>query len=280
MAARGNGSSSSTRRFSWLVVAARAILLAVALGAVGAAVVLTRPEGRGPAESRKYACPMHPQVTADVAGECPICGMELTRIGGAATSTFREPAPPTQPGTLAVARRRIFSHELRAPAWVHGDGLVQALLYEDEIATLAPGERGTFVAFAAPGARFAVQRAGAQAAWDSSTATVDFQVQEKAPGVRVGMTGWLELAARPREALVVPQTAILESSDGPYVLAASADGRTFTRRPVRIGRTVFGLTAVISGVSEGERIASRGAFFIDAEARLSPTPDQGKAVAR
>ncbi len=24
-----------------------------------------------------YACPMHPEVTSDVAGKCPKCGMEL-----------------------------------------------------------------------------------------------------------------------------------------------------------------------------------------------------------
>ncbi len=223
---------------------------------------------------------MHPEVTADAPGECPICGMELTRIGGGAISTFRETASPRQPGTVGVARRRIFSHELRAPAWLQGEGVVQALLYHDEIATLAPGERGTFLPLAAPGARFEVHRAGAQAPWDASTAMIDFQLEGKAPGLRVGTTGWLELAARPREALVVPQTAVLQSSDGPYVLAASADGRTFTRRPVRIGRTLFGLTAVISGLSEGEWIASRSAFFLDAEARLVSGPSPSAAVTR
>jgi Heavy metal binding domain len=279
MGERENGSSSSTVRFPWLVVAARALLLAVALAAAGAAVVLTRPDRRALAGSGMYACPMHPEVKSDAPGECPICGMELTRIRGSkATSTARETAPPRQAGIVTVASRRIFSQPLRAPAWLQAEGLVQALLYQDEVATLAAGEIGTFTPFTAPGAGFEVRRAGTQAAWDASTVIVGFRLQEKAPGLRAGITGWLELAARPREALVVPQAAILTSVDGPYVLAASADGRTFARRPVRIGRTLFGLTAVTSGVSEGDRIASRAAFFLDADARLSPAVEP--AVAR
>lgn len=29
------------------------------------------------AEVTTYTCPMHPEVTADKPGECPICGMDL-----------------------------------------------------------------------------------------------------------------------------------------------------------------------------------------------------------
>lgn len=28
-------------------------------------------------EKATYSCPMHPEVTSDVAGKCPKCGMEL-----------------------------------------------------------------------------------------------------------------------------------------------------------------------------------------------------------
>jgi membrane fusion protein, copper/silver efflux system len=35
----------------------------------------------GPA---RYACPMHPHVTSDHPGSCPICGMQLVRTGDAA----------------------------------------------------------------------------------------------------------------------------------------------------------------------------------------------------
>ncbi len=35
------------------------------------------PETTGAPRAAVYACPMHPQVTSDKAGECPICGMAL-----------------------------------------------------------------------------------------------------------------------------------------------------------------------------------------------------------
>jgi hypothetical protein len=36
----------------------------------------------------KYVCPMHPKVTSNAPGKCPICGMALKRVGA---------QPSTQP---------------------------------------------------------------------------------------------------------------------------------------------------------------------------------------
>jgi uncharacterized protein involved in copper resistance len=35
-----------------------------------------------PQARRLYACPMHPEVTAEKPGTCPVCGMELVPNGG------------------------------------------------------------------------------------------------------------------------------------------------------------------------------------------------------
>jgi multidrug efflux pump subunit AcrA (membrane-fusion protein) len=68
--------------------------------------------------------------------------------------------------------------------------------------------------------------------------------------------------------LVVPYAAVLESSEGPYVLVASTDGRTLTQRRVEIGRVLGGLAVVLSGLHVQERVLVRSAFFVDAERRL------------
>jgi hypothetical protein len=93
-------------------------------------------------------------------------------------------------------------------------------------------------------------------------------------------TGWLELAPRPRELLVVPSSALLYSGEGAYVLAAPPNGHRFTRRPVDIGRILdsgyaaglssdhFGAIVVLSGLEEGEQVVVGNAFFLDAERRL------------
>ena len=47
-----------------------------------------------------YVCPMHPQVTSDEPGECPICGMEFVERksdpeGGRRVQYYRHPHDPT-----------------------------------------------------------------------------------------------------------------------------------------------------------------------------------------
>jgi Heavy metal binding domain len=250
---------------SGLLVAARATLVMLAAVAAISGVVLTQRDGRARATAQqRYACPMHPEVTSAGPGQCPICGMALSDLGGEAR---RELPAVRQPGTFDVARRRVFSRELRAPGWLEREGIVQALFYRDEIAALVPGEKAFFRPSAAPGTRIAVRLLGAPAAWDGSTARMDFRVEAGGGRVPVGTAGWLELAARARTVLVVPSNAVFQSGEGPYVLAASPDGRTFRRLPVETGSSFLGLTAVVSGLGEGERIAVRGAFFLDAEAR-------------
>jgi membrane fusion protein, copper/silver efflux system len=95
----------SSRRFGPLV-----LLLALAAGitaGVGAtALVLRRPALTGPAGTAgahahtTYVCPMHPSITSDKPGECPICGMQLVPAGQPAAERkilfYRSPMDPKQ----------------------------------------------------------------------------------------------------------------------------------------------------------------------------------------
>lgn len=99
----------SQRRFGVFVLAL-VLLLGVAAGVGGAALVLRRPapspagNGAAPAQARTtYVCPMHPTITSDHPGDCPICGMQLVPTGGAGASTgprtvlfYRSPMDPKQ----------------------------------------------------------------------------------------------------------------------------------------------------------------------------------------
>ncbi len=274
--------AASRATSSALVVAGRVILLLLAAGAATFAFVVTRRDGPASASLRaRYACPMHRQVTAAAPGECPICGMALQELAPAAPppSKAGDGLGPRQYGIVDVARRRTLSPEVRAPAWFQGGRVVQALLLEDELATLSPGERGAFRPAAAPALSVPLRLADRPSApWDASTSKVEFQLDARTPALRPGMVGWVELPARPRAVLVVPSTAVLQSGEGPYVLAQSPDGRHLARRPVRIGRTAAGLAVVVAGLTEGERVAVRGAFFLDAEQRLGPGPGSTAAV--
>jgi len=92
-----------------LVVVALVVLVGAALlGMAGC----TSPD----ASKDRYHCPMHPAVTSDKPGDCPICGMRLVPIGKpGAPST-----PPTQETSRAVPpeAKRIMYRSTMSPSEV------------------------------------------------------------------------------------------------------------------------------------------------------------------
>jgi hypothetical protein len=292
-AAPAEGARSTSA--SWPVLAGRVLLVLLAACAVGAAFILTRGhDGSG----ARYVCPMHSEVIELGAGECPICHMALEPAGASRvainagspgspamgpeddaemTSLPATSDPTYRPSAdVDIVRRRVFSQEVRAPAWIEGGGAVQAVLYNDELATLVPGERAKFSPTAAPGTTVEVRLAPAPPApSDGSTSRVRFELDVSRPGAAAlgeGVVGWVKVAGKQREVLVVPYAAVLPSPEGPYVLVVSADGRTMRKRHVEIGKVFYGLAVVLSGLRYQERVAIRGAFFLDAERRLRAAP--------
>jgi hypothetical protein len=239
---------------------------------------------------------MHPQVRADDPGDCPICHMALEPAAAlpadpsASGSNAADAAEATSAMTkgwslppetanlvrysVGLVRGHVLPQEVFSPATVEDSGVVAALLYKDEVASLAPGEHAVFFAASRPESSIGVERIPEPPiAWDRSTLRVRFRGDPRAGLARQGDPGWLKLSLKPRRMLVVPSTAVLESADGPYVLAYSHADRTFTRRPVEIGKVFSGFAAVVSGVSEREVIVAMNAFFLDAERRLREGAD-------
>lgn len=283
------GATGSKGVASSLVVVGRLALLLIAVVAVASAFVLSRGHDRA-AQSfgGPYACPMHPEVTSRVAGECPVCNMALERVSasrrdppsagtgpaaGSADYWFPESANRPNYKLIAGAERRAFARAVRAPAWIEARGLLTATLYDDELGGLEAGELGRFVRAAAPTEGVDVRlTAEPPARWDLSTSRVHFRVDPAAPDLEPGEVGWVQLAARSRELLAIPASAVLVSPEGPYVLVAAPHGRTFTRRPLAIGQVLAGFAVVVSGLREGERVVVSNVFFLNAERRLSERP--------
>ena len=272
-----------------VIVVSRILLLLLAAGALVVAVVITVQDPmRGDARAR-YACPMHPEVRAPQPGECPICGMALEPLGldsGASSRPHR--AIPGMVDLAAVenvrrhnivdfVRKRsllLNERELRGPAWVESDGVITAVLYNEQIDALTADEPGSFSLTQMPKVTFAVHRTADPAVrWDQSTSRIRFRPDSnRSPragiALQPGQVGWLEVAPRPRQVLTVPASAVLQSPDGPYVLA-SVGGFRFEKRRIEIGETFLkeGFAVVLSGLRANERVVARATFFLDADRR-------------
>jgi hypothetical protein len=277
---RGSRSTATIvdTRVATRVLATRLLLVAIAASGLVVAVVARRV-GNGPAAAAasaqpSFVCPMHPEVKSSSPGDCPICRMALEPIANVPTA---EPAA-LQLATVskelrafdAVSRVKRFetSQEMRFAAWAESRDAGIALVYKDQAKLLKPGEEGQFWSLSAPGPGIAV-RVDDQSPepWDESTVRVRFHA---APGVTLPAsgTGSVKFATRERKDLVIRESAVLRSPEGPYVLVATNDRHTLTKRRIEVGSIIYGYASVISGLKEDEWVVALHAFGLDTARRL------------
>ena len=74
----------------------------------------------------------------------------------------------------------------------------------------------------------------------------------------------------PSPLLAVPESAVIDRGSEKLVFVESMPGM-FDGIAVRVGRRCGGYYPVLSGLKSGQRVATAGAFLIDAETRLNPS---------
>lgn len=124
---------------------------------------------------------------------------------------------------------------------------------------------------------------------NAATRTLRARVELANPGqvLKPGMFVRLTLSAgERREALVIPQEAVIATGKRNVVVVARESGR-FEPREVELGKVVGADVEVRSGLAEGERVVASGQFLLDSEASLkgaltrldAAAPAQGDARA-
>ncbi len=105
---------------------------------------------------------------------------------------------------------------------------------------------------------------------DSTTRTlpVIFEVANPDHRLKAGQYARVTLrTGQPRRALGLPEGALLEE-EGHFFAFVQAGGEDFVRREVQTGAREGGLVEVVSGLSAGDRVATRGTYYL----KLAETP--------
>ena len=147
-------------------------------------------------------------------------------------------------------------------------GTTRAASYE------VPGEPGTLVSITGEGAGRLVF-AGIQV--DAATRTVPlvYEVKNLENRLRVGqsLTLFVE-TARAEEALAIPSAAVVEE-DGRPIAFVQAGGETFQKRDLALGIRDGAWVQVLSGITEGERVVTKGAYAVRLASVSSAIPAHG-----
>ncbi len=146
---------------------------------------------------------------------------------------------------------------------------VEASVYEPDLAIVRVGQRGRITLDAFPGETMTgrVTWVAPELDAQSRTAVVRFELPNRGGRLKAGMFASVDLEVPLGRSLVVPSDAVLDSGSRQLVFVSDGNG-FFTPREVTAGHQVNGRTPILTGLSEGERVAESAAFFLDSESQL------------
>ncbi len=139
---------------------------------------------------------------------------------------------------------------------------VEAPIFEKDLNRLAGNVSATFTTPAYPDHEFkgTVVDIGAVIDEQTRAAKVIFQLPNDGRALRLGMQANVRLEAGEQiTAMMIPKEAVLEH-EGKKIVYVLLSGEEFERREVTIGDELGGKVAVLSGVNQGERVVTQGAY--------------------
>lgn len=113
---------------------------------------------------------------------------------------------------------------------------------------------------------------------DATTRTLQLRLEVENPdeALKPGMNAWLNLKTASEPMLLIPSKALIDSGSEQRVIAVDGEGR-FVPKLVSVFQASQGVTAIRSGLDEGEKVVASGLFLIDSEANISGALDRMRA---
>ncbi|HUX74219.1 MAG TPA: efflux RND transporter periplasmic adaptor subunit [Steroidobacteraceae bacterium] len=148
---------------------------------------------------------------------------------------------------------------------------VDAAIPQAEVAGIGPGTPAQIEVSAWPGRQIAgrVEALLPEVDARTRTQTARIALDNRGGALAPGMFATVRLAvAAGKPHPLVPDEALISSGLQNRVIVDLGNGR-MAPRAVRIGRSAGGYTAVLAGLSGGERVVTSGQFLIDSEANLN-----------
>jgi RND family efflux transporter MFP subunit len=137
---------------------------------------------------------------------------------------------------------------------------IKVLIPEDDIGEIAVGDRATVTLDAYDDATFEANVSFISPSATTDTGTASFEVTLQFASIddriRAGLSTDVDIiAAEHKNVLAVPTRAIIEENGGRYVRVLASD-TSYRLAPVSTGLSGSGVTEIVSGLAEGERIVT------------------------
>lgn len=153
---------------------------------------------------------------------------------------------------------------------------VMADIYESEVPRVHLGESATVTLPYFLGRSWEGKVRYISPSVDPKTRTVQVRLELNNPKseLKVDMLANVEFHIAPREALVIPEDAVIETGVRQIVFVAVGEGR-FQPREIATGERSNHLYEILQGLTEGEQVATGAAFLLDSESRLRAVLSKG-----
>lgn len=166
-------------------------------------------------------------------------------------------------GMKIMPGEKLFDIADLSTVWVIAD------IYENEIAFIKQGQKAKITLSYFPGKPIeaVVDYIYPDLSAETRTVKVRFVIQNPDSLLKPQMFTNVELETDLGNRLVIPEEAIIDTGMRKLIYVAK-DNDSFEPREVTTGIIADGMVEIVSGLKQGEKIASTGNFLIDSEAQL------------